>query len=87
MVIDVQAVPIAYIRVLLKHTQLGFANATPMSIMTHLLLHYGEIKSSDLMENMEVLQAPWNPDTPIEEAFTKAIFCKDFAARRRGPHH
>ena len=80
----IQAVPMAYIRAL-KHPQLGFANATPMIIMDHLLLHYGEIKSDDLMENMDILQAPWNPDTPIEEAFTKAFFCRDFALEGEDP--
>jgi hypothetical protein len=78
------AVPAAFIRPL-SHPQLGFANATPQTIMNHLIQTYGAIEESDLLKNTEELQAPWNPDTPIEDVFARGTFCRDFAEEGEDP--
>ena len=78
------AVPISFICPL-NHPQLGTANATPQTIMNHLLPNYGEIKNSDLLENRKALELPWNPDTPIEDVFARGALCRDIAEEGEDP--
>jgi hypothetical protein len=80
----VQAIPITFIRPLSDPT-LGFANATPESIMTHLFTEFGKIRRSDLAANLKELDAPWNPDTPIQDVFARGTFCREFAVEGRDP--
>jgi hypothetical protein len=69
----------------LAHPQLGYANATPKAILTHILSKYGEITERDLVDNTNLLKAPWDPDTPIENVFDNGNFCRDFATEGEDP--
>ncbi|MGL5937053.1 MAG: hypothetical protein ACRCZI_15690, partial [Cetobacterium sp.] len=80
----VQCIPPTFIRPLLD-PRLGTANTTPKAIMDHLLATYGEIQDSDLKENLEELHSAWNPDTPIEEVFSRGTFCRDIAVEGEDP--
>jgi hypothetical protein len=74
------AVPHQFLRPLNLPT-LGFAGVNPRQIMDHLVNTYGTILESDLTTNLEQLQVPWNPDTPIESLVHRAEFRRVFAAR------
>jgi hypothetical protein len=80
----IQAVPAAYLAKL-REPLVNYANATPKTILAHLMAQYGAILPADLKDNMERLQAPWNPDTPIDLVFNIGIDCRHFATEGGNP--
>ena len=79
-----QAVPKIYTSTL-ADSQLGYANVSPLEIMTHLLTRYGDIKEKDLAENSTIIYILWDPDKPIETVFETGIFCREFAEEGDDP--
>ena len=78
------AVPHTYLSEL-ADPDLGFSTVSPQQMMAHLVANYGKITHKDLIDNLEQLQAKWNPDTPIEGVFTNGNFCRKFAAEGNDP--
>jgi hypothetical protein len=80
----IQAVPPLYLEQL-NDEQVGFANATPLRIMQHLMASFGEITEIDLEKNLQELRSPWNPDTPIHTVFARGTTCRKFATEGGDP--
>jgi hypothetical protein len=60
----------------------GYANCTSLQILTHLLTYYAMIAPSELTQNYERLNTPYDPNQPIE-AFSANSRCKSFRSSRR----
>jgi hypothetical protein len=48
----------------------GYANCTSLQILTHLLTYYAMIAPTELTQNYERLNAPYDPNQPIKTLFT-----------------
>jgi hypothetical protein len=70
---------------LLNDARFGYALVTPLAILEHLDLHYGNITPKDLEQNREALRAPWNPDDDIATLWTRVKECQDFARNTTEP--
>jgi hypothetical protein len=44
----------------------GYANCTSLQLLTHLLTYYAMISPTELMQNYERLNTPYDPNQPIE---------------------
>lgn len=66
----IAAVPNMYIKAI-EHNVYGFATVSTLAILTHLWANYGMIRPSDLDLNIQRLQTPWHPPTPIEDLFSQ----------------
>ena len=73
------AVPALYIAILEDDTH-GFDSVTTRRLLEHLITEYGAIEAEHLHENLQALEADWNPDTEIEAVFLNAKQCRQFAA-------
>jgi hypothetical protein len=73
------AVPKIYIRSL-KHSALGFALVAPQAILQLTVKRYDIISPKDIEDNLAKLNAPWNPDTPIDTVFANGDECRRFAS-------
>ena len=73
-----EAVPRIYIEAV-ESPDYGFATVTLETILTHLRTTYGTITQDDLQENLEKLEAAWNPETTIEALFSRAQKLRAFA--------
>jgi hypothetical protein len=80
----IQAVPEIYISILSDHV-LGYANVSPQQLLAHLVDTYGKLTAKELQANLQRLQAPWDPDTPIELVFTNGAKCRQLAADGNDP--
>jgi hypothetical protein len=49
----------------------GYANCTSLQLLTHLLTYYAMIAPTELTQNYERLNAPYDPNQPIETLFQK----------------
>jgi hypothetical protein len=58
---------------------LGYANCTSLQILTHLLTYYAMIASTELTQNYEHLNTPYDPNEPIETLFQKIQDARAFA--------
>jgi hypothetical protein len=47
----------------------GYANCTSLQLLTHLLTYYAMIAPTELTQNYERLNAPYDPNQPIEMLF------------------
>jgi hypothetical protein len=47
----------------------GYANCTSLQLLTHLLTYYAIIAPTELTQNYERLNAPYDPNQPIETLF------------------
>jgi hypothetical protein len=47
----------------------GYANCTSLDIITHLLTYYAMIAPTELTQNYERLNTPYDPNQPIETLF------------------
>jgi hypothetical protein len=74
----IASLPDTYIREM-KHSVTGYGNVTSLALMTHLWDNYGAITQADLKANMQRMQLPWNPPTPIEDLFIQLEEGRDFA--------
>jgi hypothetical protein len=49
----------------------GYANCTSLQLLTHLLTYYAMIAPTELTQNYERLNTPYDPNLPIETLFQK----------------
>jgi hypothetical protein len=49
----------------------GYANCTSLQLLTHLLMYYAMIAPTELTQNYERLNTPYDPHQPIEMLFQK----------------
>ena len=73
-----QAVPATFTQKL-RHSELGYANITTLTLLTHLDTTYGTIQEEDLERNLTELHKPWQTDQPIETLFYQLTNCRTFA--------
>jgi hypothetical protein len=74
----IQAVPDTYINEL-KDELLGYANATTLTLITHLFDTYGTVTADDLNKNLEDLNHPWSSSQPLEDLWKQIRICRLFA--------
>jgi hypothetical protein len=80
----IKAVPNLFIGEL-EHPAHGYAQVTTLDILTHLMTNYGRLTAEDLTENLERINRPWDPDTPIETVFNNVAECRQLAAAGEDP--
>jgi hypothetical protein len=80
----IAAVPPVYLSELEDPT-FGLADASPGILLDFLIEEYGDITHEDLEENLRHLQQEWNPETPIQDVFTRGTFCRQFATEGGDP--
>jgi hypothetical protein len=49
----------------------GYANCTSLQLLTHLLTYYAMIAPTELTQNYERLNTPYDPNQPIKNLFQK----------------
>jgi hypothetical protein len=64
----------------------GYANCTSLQILTHLLTYYAMIAPTELTQNYERLNTPYDPNLPIETLFQKIQDARDFAVAGGQPY-
>jgi hypothetical protein len=64
----------------------GYANCTSLQILTHLLTYYDMIAPTDLTQNYERLNTPYDPNQPIETLFQKIQDAQAFAVAGGQPY-
>jgi hypothetical protein len=57
----------------------GYANCTSLQILTHLLTYYAMIAPTELTQNYERLNMPYDPNQPIETLFQQIQDARAFA--------
>jgi hypothetical protein len=80
----IAAVPYKYIEAI-AHATLSFAQTTTLQILTHLWTTYGKINYVDLMDNVERMKAPWNPDDGIDALFAQLKQGREYAVAGADP--
>jgi hypothetical protein len=64
----------------------GYANCTSLRILTHLLTYYAMIAPTELAQNYERLNTPYDPNQPIETLFQKIQDARAFAVAGGQPY-
>jgi hypothetical protein len=64
----------------------GYANCTSLQLLTHLLTYYAMIAPTELTQNYERLNAPYNPNQPIEMLFQQIQDAWAFAVAGGQPY-
>jgi hypothetical protein len=64
----------------------GYANCTSLQLLTHLLTYYAMIAPTELTQNYERLDAPYNPNQPIETLFQQIQDARAFAVAGGQPY-
>jgi hypothetical protein len=64
----------------------GCANCTSLQLLTHLLKYYAMIAPTELTQNYERLNAPYDPNQPIETLFQKIQDARAFAVAGGQPY-
>jgi hypothetical protein len=64
----------------------GYANCTSLQLLTHLLTYYDMIAPIELTQNYERLNAPYDPNQPIETHFQKIQDARAFAVAGGQPY-
>jgi hypothetical protein len=64
----------------------GYANCTSLQLLTHLLTYYAMIYPTELTHNDERLNAPYDPNQPIETLFQKIQDARAFAVAGGQPY-
>jgi hypothetical protein len=64
------AVPSTFIQVL-EHQLLCYTQVSTLQLLTHLDTTYGEVTNQDLANNLDQMNRPWDPSTPIEDLWTQ----------------
>ena len=78
------AIPDTY-REALADIDHGYADVTAMDLLEHVVDTYGTITTIDLEANLQQLETPWNPDTPIATVFVNGNRCRQFATEGGDP--
>jgi hypothetical protein len=74
----IQAVPRVHL-LDVRCSMFGYSDIEPGEVLDYLIDTSGQITSEELAENLEKLKAPWNPNTPIKNAFANGELCRAFA--------
>jgi hypothetical protein len=64
----------------------AYANCTSLQLLTHLLTYYAMIAPTELTQNYERLNAPYDPNQPIEMLFQKIQDAWEFAVAGGQPY-
>jgi hypothetical protein len=64
----------------------GYANCTSLQLLTHLLTYYAMIAPTELTQNYKRLNAPYDPNQPIEMLFQQVRDAWAFAVVGRQPY-
>jgi hypothetical protein len=64
----------------------GYANCTSLQLLTHLLTYYAMIAPTELTQNYERLNAPYDPNQPTEMLFQKVQDARAFAVAGGQPY-
>jgi FAD synthase len=75
----INAVPHTFIQILEDHC-FGFSQVQTKAMLQPLDVTYGQVTIKDLANNLEAMNQPWDPATPIEELWTKIHKAKNYAA-------
>jgi hypothetical protein len=65
---------------------LGYSNCTSLQILTHLLTYYAMIAPTELTQNYERLNIPYDPNQPIKTLFQKIQDARAFAVAGGQPY-
>jgi len=55
----------------LEDADFGYGDVDPRDILVHLSTNYGTLKPEEYGSLRDSLRAPWNPDDPIEDVWTR----------------
>jgi hypothetical protein len=64
----------------------GYANCTSLQILTHLLTYYAMIAPTELTQNYERLNTPYDPNQPIKTLFQQIQDARAFAVAGGQPY-
>jgi hypothetical protein len=64
----------------------GYANCTSLQLLTHLLTYYAMVAPTKLTHNYERLNAPYDPNQPIETLFQQIQDARAFAVAGGQPY-
>jgi hypothetical protein len=64
----------------------GYANCTPLQLLTHLLTYYAIIAPTELTQNYERLNTPYDPYQPIEPLFQQIQDARAFTVAGGQPN-
>jgi hypothetical protein len=64
----------------------GYANCTSLQLLTHLLTYYAMIAPTELTQNYERLNTPYDPNQPIETLFQQIQDARAFAVAGGKPY-
>jgi hypothetical protein len=64
----------------------GYANCTSLQILTHLLTYYAMVAPTELAQNYERLNTPYDPNQPIETLFQQIQDARAFAVAGVQPY-
>jgi hypothetical protein len=64
----------------------GYANCTPLQLLTHLLTYYAMIAPTELTQNYERLNTPYDPNQPIWMLFQQIQDARFFAVAGGQPY-
>jgi hypothetical protein len=65
---------------------MGYANCTSLQLLTHLLTYYAMIALTELTQNYERLNTPYDPNLPIETLFQQIQDARAFAVAGGHPY-
>jgi 6-pyruvoyl-tetrahydropterin synthase len=65
---------------------MGYANCTSLQLLTHLLTYYTVIAPTELTQNYECLNNPYDPTIPIEMLFQQIQDAQAFAVAGGKPY-
>lgn len=80
----IAAVPNMYIKGI-EDDIYGFATVSTLDLLTHLWANYGKIRPADLDHNIQRLNTPWHPPTPVEDLFTQLDSAINFSQDNNDP--
>jgi len=63
----------------------GYGQVPVRDLLTHLQTMYGDITDDDLVKNLELAAAPWNPDTTPDSVFAQVTEARSFAEEGGDP--
>jgi hypothetical protein len=75
----------AYLNALSKKN-VGYANCTSLQLLTRLLTYYAMIAPTELTQNYERLNTPYDPNQPIETLFQQIQDTRAFAVAGGQPY-
>jgi hypothetical protein len=64
----------------------GYTSCTSLQLLTHLLTYYAMIAPTELTQNYERLNAPYDPNQPIETLFQQVQDARAFAVAGGQPY-